>query len=82
MSPAGRNRLASASDHPSMRMPATGLAVALLGAALSSPSSAREEGAVPAPPFPSTRSTGWIGPPATWEALKGRVVLLDVWTFG
>lgn len=24
----------------------------------------------------------WIGPPQSWDALRGRVVLLDVWTFG
>jgi hypothetical protein len=34
-----------------------------------------------APRFPSGASR-WIGTPATWKALKGRVVLLDVWTFG
>ena len=34
-----------------------------------------------APRFPSDPSR-WIGTPATWEALSGRVVLLDVWTFG
>jgi hypothetical protein len=35
-----------------------------------------------APPFPSARPADWIGPPATWQDLRGRVVLLDVWTFG
>lgn len=34
-----------------------------------------------APPFPTARGADWIGPPATWESLRGRVVLLDVWTF-
>ena len=36
---------------------------------------------VAAPPFPTDRSR-WIGEPQTWEGLRGRVVLLDVWTFG
>jgi len=35
----------------------------------------------PAPPFPSARAADWIGTPASWESLRGRVVLLDVWTF-
>jgi len=35
----------------------------------------------PAPPFPSDPSR-WVGPPQTWANLRGRVVLLDVWTFG
>jgi thiol-disulfide isomerase/thioredoxin len=33
------------------------------------------------PPFPSARAADWVGVPATWESLRGRVVLLDVWTF-
>jgi hypothetical protein len=33
-----------------------------------------------APPFPA--SEAWIGPRVTWADLRGRVVLLDVWTFG
>jgi len=41
------------------------------------------EGRAPlAPRFPTARPADWIGAPATWEALRGRVVLLDVWTFG
>jgi hypothetical protein len=35
----------------------------------------------PAPPFPA-RADRWIGPPQSWAALRGQVVLLDVWTFG
>src|SRR5258707_2269127 len=38
-------------------------------------------GGRPAPPFPSARAAEWIGAPASWESLRGRVVLLDVWTF-
>jgi hypothetical protein len=36
----------------------------------------------PAPPFPSSDPAHWIGSPQTWSALRGRVVLLEVWTFG
>jgi hypothetical protein len=35
----------------------------------------------PAPRFPTDQAR-WIGTPPTWESLRGRVVLLDVWTFG
>ena len=41
---------------------------------------ARADGAA-APPLPSD-PRAWIGAPQSWEALRGRVVLLDVWTFG
>jgi hypothetical protein len=43
---------------------------------------AAEGPAANAPRFPSASPAHWIGAPATWEALRGRVVLLDVWTFG
>jgi thiol-disulfide isomerase/thioredoxin len=36
----------------------------------------------PAPPFPSARPADWVGAPVTWEGLRGKVVLLEVWTFG
>jgi thiol-disulfide isomerase/thioredoxin len=43
---------------------------------------AAERAAPPeAPPFPSARAADWIGTPVSWESLRGRVVLLDVWTF-
>lgn len=35
-----------------------------------------------APEFPSQDPKHWIGPPQSLEALSGKVVLLDVWTFG
>ena len=35
-----------------------------------------------APPFPSANPRDWVGAPANWEALRGKVVLLHVWTFG
>lgn len=40
-----------------------------------------ETGPVAAPPFPRSASD-WIGAPANWAGLRGRVVLLNVWTFG
>jgi len=36
----------------------------------------------PAPPFPTQDPKSWIGTPVSWPELRGRVVLLDVWTFG
>lgn len=36
-----------------------------------------------APEFPTQDPASWINsPPLTMKALRGRVVLLDVWTFG
>lgn len=57
------------------------LAAAALALAAIRPGAAAVTGAL-APPFPSARPADWIGPPATWPDLRGRVVLLDVWTFG
>jgi thiol-disulfide isomerase/thioredoxin len=34
-----------------------------------------------APPFPAAKAKYWIGPPQTWERLRGHVVLLDVWRY-
>jgi hypothetical protein len=35
-----------------------------------------------APEFPSQDPRHWIGPPQSLKGLEGRVVILDVWTFG
>lgn len=35
-----------------------------------------------APEFPSQDAREWIGPPQSLKALAGKVVILDVWTFG
>ena len=35
-----------------------------------------------APEFPSQDPKQWIGPQQSWKALGGKVVILDVWTFG
>jgi hypothetical protein len=35
-----------------------------------------------APEFPSQDPKLWIGPPQSMKALEGKVVILDVWTFG
>jgi hypothetical protein len=35
-----------------------------------------------APEFPSQDPKEWIGPPQSLKALAGKVVILDVWTFG
>jgi len=34
-----------------------------------------------APPLPSGQAR-WVGAPASWPQLRGRVTLLFVWTFG
>jgi len=37
----------------------------------------------PAPEFPSSEPGAWVNSgPLTMASLRGRVVLLDVWTFG
>lgn len=43
---------------------------------------AGESGSDKAPEFPSQDPKRWIGPPQTLKNLVGRVVILDVWTFG
>jgi hypothetical protein len=35
-----------------------------------------------APEFPTQDPRQWVGTPVTLRELRGRVVLLDVWTFG
>jgi thiol-disulfide isomerase/thioredoxin len=50
-------------------------------AAAAAPDRSAAPGPGMAPPFPSARAEDWIGTPATWEDLRGRVVMLDVWTF-
>jgi hypothetical protein len=35
-----------------------------------------------APPFPSLDARDWVGQPQSWERLRGKVVVMDVWTFG
>jgi hypothetical protein len=35
-----------------------------------------------APPFPTRDARHWIGEVQSWDGLRGKVVLLDVWTFG
>lgn len=58
------------------------LFLAAVAAAVAGPAAlTADELAAPAPPFPSARAADWIGPPPTWESLRGRVVLLDVWRY-
>jgi hypothetical protein len=35
-----------------------------------------------APPFPAAGAEAWIGAPQRLDTLRGKVVLLDVWTYG
>jgi len=39
-------------------------------------------GAPDAPEFPTQDPLRWVGPPTTLADLRGRVVMLEVWTFG
>ena len=55
------------------------LAASVLMAFAASVQPARYE---PAPEFPSQDPKLWIGPPQSLKALAGKVVILDVWTFG
>jgi|KBSSwiStaDraftv2_1062776.scaffolds.fasta_scaffold60439_3 thiol-disulfide isomerase/thioredoxin len=67
---------------PPLRLvPSRIVLAAVLAAGLPRGLGAAEKAPPPAPPFPSARAADWIGPPASWESLRGRVVLLDVWTF-
>ena len=38
--------------------------------------------ATKAPEFPNRDPSRWVGDPVRLEDLRGKVVLLDVWTFG
>jgi thiol-disulfide isomerase/thioredoxin len=58
------------------------LALVTAALALGTVTTFAEDGARPAPPFPTRDAKHWIGAPTTWQDLRGRVVLLDVWTFG
>ena len=64
-----------------MALIATGI-VGLVMPAAAQEGAADYHGIVPAPPFPE--GLEWINVPAplTWEALRGKVVLLDFWTYG
>jgi hypothetical protein len=67
-----------------MRLRATAWAILALcaaGALLASLFSPLRAASTSAPPLPGDTRL-WIGPPQSWDALRGRVVLLDVWTFG
>jgi thiol-disulfide isomerase/thioredoxin len=55
--------------------------VASVACAVPAAAGERSQASPLAPPFPSARAADWIGTPVTWEGLRGRVVLLDVWTF-
>lgn len=56
------------------------VAVVALGIAVARPAqTARYERA---PEFPSQDPKEWVGPPQSLKALAGKVVILDVWTFG
>ncbi len=43
---------------------------------------ASAEVSMQAPAFPTSDPKHWIGTPVSWKDLRGKVVVLDVWTFG
>jgi len=55
------------------------VAAVLVGALAASVQPARYD---QAPEFPTQDPKRWIGPPQSLKALRGKVVILDVWTFG
>ena len=55
------------------------VAAVLIGAAAAAALPARHPDA---PEFPTQDPKRWIGPPQSLKALRGHVVILDVWTFG
>ena len=59
-----------------------GMAVAVLAIAVHAARPAWTARYAKAPEFPTQDPRQWIGPPQSIKALAGRVVLLDVWTFG
>ena len=60
-----------------------GCAALLAASLLSAPAAVlAAKGPPAAPPFRNQDPADWVGTPVTWEQLRGKVVLLDVWTFG
>jgi thiol-disulfide isomerase/thioredoxin len=63
-------------------LPLLGAALLLLSRHAGPAHAAAVEPPLPAPAFTHTRADDWIGsPPLTWGELRGKVVLLDFWTF-
>ena len=52
------------------------------GLALFALSAAAGRGFPDAPEFPTQDPLRWVGPPTKLSDLRGRVVMLEVWTFG
>ncbi|HZM70160.1 MAG TPA: hypothetical protein VFB95_07315 [Candidatus Cryosericum sp.] len=71
-------------------LPAMVLSIGVLLCPWSTPTAAdppgsppNERGGRPAPEFPTQDPALWINsPPLSMSGLRGRVVLIDIWTFG
>jgi len=57
------------------------LVIGLLTVGLAAPGAGASDAFRPAPPLPREASR-WVGPPTSWDALRGKVTLVFVWTFG
>lgn len=57
-------------------------ALLFAGLALLARSAAAGRGFPDAPEFPTQDPLRWVGPPTKLSDLRGRVVMLEVWTFG
>jgi hypothetical protein len=58
------------------------IVLVILAALLIAPRSAVGADAPRAPEFPHQDPAHWVGAPVRLQDLRGKVVLLDVWTFG
>jgi len=65
-----------------MTRPARAARALVVGLLLVGASGARAADGLPAAPPLPTDSSRWVGPPTSWDALRGRVTLVFVWTFG
>jgi hypothetical protein len=58
------------------------VAALLLGAPMALSRFAKGDAVRDAPEFPTLEPSRWVGEPVAMRSLRGKVVLLDVWTFG
>lgn len=69
-------------DSQGWRRLATGTASVIVALVLARQAVTLPADGPPAPEFTTRDAKRWIGAPQRMSELRGRVVLLDVWTFG